>query len=168
VASETIEDLLQDSMLKLCSNNFAILHDILEQPDEVLEGYIKATIFNRVRDRYRQERSLRRQPAEGLVSLEGTLGQFADARSTAAVERDLLIREIDEILARKLIGSSAARDRRVFWLHYRHELTAKAIAAIPTIGLTNKGVESLLLRLRILVKEELMDAKGIAAGDTSL
>ena len=44
-------------------------------------------------------------------------------------------------------GTNARRDRRIFWLYYRSGLTSKAIAALPQIGLQQKGVESLLLRL---------------------
>jgi RNA polymerase sigma-70 factor (ECF subfamily) len=165
---EAIEDLTQDALLKLCRNNFAILREVIDKPDAVIEAFVKVTVGNLIRDEFRKERSLRRRPPAGLVSDADLLGQFVDERPAANIERSVLIREIDEILQRHLTGPNAARDRRVFWLFYRHELTAKAIAAVPTIGLTDKGVESALLRLKILVKEELTEAKGIVAEGTSL
>jgi DNA-directed RNA polymerase specialized sigma24 family protein len=47
------------------------------------------------------------------------------------------------------------RDRTIFWLHYRQGLTATQIAAIPTLNLTVKGVESTLWRLKELVKHRM-------------
>src|SRR5437667_159549 len=44
------------------------------------------------------------------------------------------------------------RSRLIFWLYYRSGLSASAIASIPNIGLTTKGVESALLRLTRLVR----------------
>jgi len=43
----------------------------------------------------------------------------------------------------------------VFWLYYRAGFTASAIASLPTVGLTTKGVESLIFRLTRIVRENL-------------
>jgi len=63
------------------------------------------------------------------------------------------------------------RDRTIFWLYYRQGLTAKEIGALPSIGLSLKGVESTLHRLTQLVREHLArtrpdqpDVKGRAHG----
>ena len=164
---ETIEDLTQDALLKLCRDNFSILREVIDKPDNVVEAFVKVTVGNLIRDEFRKERSLRRRPTAGFISAADLHGHFIDERPAAAIERDVLIREIDEILKRNLTGPHASRDRRVFWLFFRHEMTAKAIAAVPGIGLSDKGVESALLRLKILVKEELMQPKGFATGGTS-
>ena len=42
---------------------------------------------------------------------------------------------------------TVARDRLIFWMYYRQGFTAKAIAAIPSISLTVKGVEGVIQRL---------------------
>jgi RNA polymerase sigma factor (sigma-70 family) len=168
VSRETIEDLMQDCLLKLCRDNFSILREVLDKPDRTIEAFVKVTVANLIRDRFRKERSPTQRPGGGLISADTMLEQVPDMRHAKVVERNLLIREIDEILKRKLTGPNASRDRKVFWLYHRHELTAKAIAAIPTFGLTEKGVESAILRLRILVKQELMEPKGIAAEGTSI
>jgi hypothetical protein len=47
------------------------------------------------------------------------------------------------------------RDRKLFWLYYRVGLTADAIAGLPSIGLSTKGVESSLLRLTRLLRDEI-------------
>ena len=43
----------------------------------------------------------------------------------------------------------------MFWLYYRVGLTANAIAALPSIGLSMKGVESTILRLIRLLRQEI-------------
>lgn len=47
------------------------------------------------------------------------------------------------------------RDRAVFWFYYRQGLTAEEIAALPTIGLSAKGVESALRRITTWLRKEL-------------
>jgi hypothetical protein len=87
----------------------------------------------------------------------------------------VLIRQIDECLQAVCVGPNSQRDRKIFWLYYRAGLPASAIAALPTIGLTTKGVESTLLRLTRLVRQRACNptrtidpdqAKGIRAGES--
>ena len=54
-----------------------------------------------------------------------------------------LIGEIDQRLA----ATETDRDRNIFWLYYRQGYTARDIASIPNLGLTQKGVESCIYRL---------------------
>jgi RNA polymerase sigma-70 factor (ECF subfamily) len=54
-----------------------------------------------------------------------------------------------------LLKHASNRDRQIFGLRYLAGMTAKEIAAIPGIGLTVKGVESVLVRLRHLIQENL-------------
>ena len=70
--------------------------------------------------------------------------------------------------ARAWAGTAAARDKQVFWFYFRYGMTAKAIAAIPAIGLSQKGVESLIFRLVDLLKEKLAVSKGIGGGGSSI
>jgi DNA-directed RNA polymerase specialized sigma24 family protein len=65
------------------------------------------------------------------------------------------LQQIDAHLGRLAVGQNLERDRRVFWLYYRVGLTANAIASLPAIGLSTKGVESTILRLTRLLRQEL-------------
>jgi DNA-directed RNA polymerase specialized sigma24 family protein len=47
------------------------------------------------------------------------------------------------------------RDCQIFGLHYLAGMTTKEIAAIPGMGLTVKGVESVLVRLKRFIQENL-------------
>jgi RNA polymerase sigma-70 factor (ECF subfamily) len=47
----------------------------------------------------------------------------------------------------------------IFWLYYEQGMTAKAIAALPSINLTSKGVESAISRLTRLVREQVVQLR---------
>ena len=71
------------------------------------------------------------------------------------MERQVLLKEIDRCLETCSEGPDKERDRLIFWLYYQQGMSAKAIAALPTVGLGAKGVESAILRLTRLVREQL-------------
>ena len=60
-------------------------------------------------------------------------------------EKAVLLREVNDALSRVAAGPHLQRDRKVFLLYYRVGLSANAIAALPSIGLSTKGVESSIL-----------------------
>ena len=61
----------------------------------------------------------------------------------STIEQSILLRELDQHLA----SAGTDRDRTIFWLYYRQGYTAKDIASMPGLGLTQKGVESCIYRL---------------------
>jgi RNA polymerase sigma-70 factor, ECF subfamily len=77
------------------------------------------------------------------------------------------MREIDATLSQIAAGPQLQRSRRIFWLYYRVGLTANAIAALPYIGLSTKGVESTILRLTRLLREELDRSQPKGGADES-
>jgi DNA-directed RNA polymerase specialized sigma24 family protein len=62
----------------------------------------------------------------------------------------LLIRDIEDVFRKAL---TSARDRQIFWLYYRQGMSAKEIAAIPSLDLGIKGVESVIGRLNELIRK---------------
>ena len=75
------------------------------------------------------------------------------------MERGVLLKEIDRCLETCLEGPDQERDRLIFWLYYQQGLSANAIAALPTVGLTAKGVESSIFRLTRLVREQIVGGR---------
>lgn len=61
----------------------------------------------------------------------------------------LLLVEVERCLTAVAMGCDArvSRDLLIFQLHYRLGLSAEAIASIPAVELTSKGVESALARM---------------------
>jgi hypothetical protein len=82
------------------------------------------------------------------------------------IEREILLKQIDRCLEVCSQGPEQERDRLIFWLHYQHGMSAKAIAGLPAVGLTAKGVESALLRLTRIVREHVVDLRSEGPGST--
>lgn len=153
-----IEDLIQDTYLKVCANNCRLLREFEARHPDAFFGMLKVTAANVAHDYFRSRHSLTR--GYGLAELEiSEIEAFVpDGRSfgAAQIERKILLEQIDRILA-TMSYPLAARDREVFWLYYRQGLTADAIAGIACFQLTVKGVESILHRLRQYVRQSLAE-----------
>ncbi|HEV7674559.1 MAG TPA: sigma-70 family RNA polymerase sigma factor, partial [Candidatus Angelobacter sp.] len=112
-------------------------------------GMMKVTAANLAHDYFRR-------PRPPMTDVDPFI---PDSHSgPASIEREILLREIDDILS-EMATPLAARDREIFWLYYRQGFTAQAIAAIPCYKLTTKGVESILYRLTCYVRERLVEKK---------
>ncbi len=154
-----IDDLVQDTYLKLCSNGARILRDFEFRHADALFGFLKVVAANVVNDhfkllnRVKRSAGTRREEPGGLDSLPAT----NPADPLLPTERGILLSEIDDLLRSRASEDGHERDRTIFWLYYRHGLSARAIASIPSVGLTTKGVESAIVRLTRLVRESLAE-----------
>ncbi|SRR5216684_3091174 len=151
-----VDDLVQDTYLKLCANNFRALREFECQHENALFGFLKVVASNVVQDHIRSSWSQKR----GSGKEEEELDQIQVAANPSSsfsenAERNILLSEIGRCLETHSAEPNFARDCTIFWLYYRQGLTAKAISELPAIGLTVKGVESTLLRLTRLVKEKM-------------
>jgi DNA-directed RNA polymerase specialized sigma24 family protein len=70
------------------------------------------------------------------------------------MRRSVLLSELDRKL-RSAPDVFGERDRALFWLYYLQGLTAEEIARLPVVGLTAKGVESVLRRVTRWLREEI-------------
>jgi RNA polymerase sigma-70 factor, ECF subfamily len=147
----TVDDLLQETYLKLCADNFRILRTFQQQHPDAFTGYVKVLTANVVRDHFKSAHTQKRGAGQLEQIEEHFIPPAADdsAGSPESIERAVLIQEITRHLdlALALAGPDQDRNRRIFWLHYRAGLSSRAIADLPGIGLTPKGVESILSRL---------------------
>ena len=155
---QVVDDLVQETYLKLCADNFYILRSFKSHHPDAFYGYLKVVTANLVHDHFKAAHSSKRgsdaiqlaidaQPASSVAALRTTSNLTGDS--------EILMREIDATLSQIAAGPHLQRSRRIFWLYYRVGLTANAIAALPYIGLSTKGVESTILRLTRLLREEL-------------
>jgi RNA polymerase sigma-70 factor (ECF subfamily) len=157
---ERVDDLVQDTFLKLCENNMAALRRFRGERPEALIAYLKIAACNVARDHARASLTDKR----GSGRVDGAADEVIAAALDPATEREaadtrVLLDEIDRHLAAN--GAPAgARDRSIFWLYYRQGLTARAIAELPSIGLSQKGVESTIYRLTRVVRELLALREG--------
>lgn len=146
-SAQVVDDLIQETYLKLCSSDFRILRSFSPTHAGSFLGFIKVIAANVVRDHFKASSALKR----ALGQFPRSEDPFADiagggAGSPIAIEQSVLIQEIQKYLDDCTEGPDQDRNRTVFWLYYRAGLSAAAIAAIPSVGLSTKGVESVILR----------------------
>jgi RNA polymerase sigma-70 factor (ECF subfamily) len=149
-----VDDLAQETYLRLCKDNCRTLRDFKAQHDEAIFGYIKVIATSVALDHFRARATQKRR---GEVEDDGT--NLEASTPPATIEQTILLKEIDELL----VSTETERDRTIFWLYYRQGYTARDIAAIPQLGLTQKGVESCIYRLTQLLRSAV---SGIPSGAT--
>jgi RNA polymerase sigma-70 factor (ECF subfamily) len=158
-----IDDLIQETYLKICANECRLLRTFTPQQPESAFGFLKVVAANVAQDYFKSRLAEKRAP-------EATAGALEDIPIPARqecpkgvlnrTERSVLLDQIDRRLRAVVPPGELRRARTIFWLYYRAGLTAGAIASLPASELTTKGVESLLFRLTRLVREDLSEAGG--------
>jgi len=150
-----IDDLVQETYLRLCKDNCRTLREFRAQHDEAIFGYIKVIATSVALDHYRARATHKRRDE---VEDDGT--NLEASTSSATIEQTALLKELD----RHLASTESQRDRTIFWLYYRQGYTAKDIAAMPNLGLTHKGVESCIYRLTQALRNAVGGASAPSSG----
>jgi RNA polymerase sigma-70 factor (ECF subfamily) len=149
-----VDDLVQETYLKLCSEEFRRLRQFQSRHEGAIYGFLKTVAYNVTMDYFKIHHASKRGASLMTgADLETTL---RTAGREGLAESLILVREIEELLTR-ISGDN--RDRSIFILYYRHGFTAKAIAKIQGLELTEKGVESRLVRLTQQLRRHMASAK---------
>lgn len=156
IPQQVVDDLVQETYLKLCSDKCRLLRDFAIQHPEAVTGYIKIIAVNVARDHFKSLHSQKRGAGETSQLLEDVepQAQSGSLGGQGATEREVLLKEINRCLETCSAGPDQERDCLIFWLHYQQGMSAKAIASLPAVELGPKGVESAILRLTRLVREQ--------------
>lgn len=154
-----VDDLIQDTYLRICSDRKRLLGEFTPHHPEAFFGYLRVITTNVVHDHFRAQHSHKRGFGQTEASIDDpvTHAPVGTRDNTEDIHRDILLKEVDSVLCSSLSGEGQTRDRTIFWLYYRYGLTAPAIARLPSISLTVKGVESVIHRLTRLVRERLAE-----------
>jgi RNA polymerase sigma-70 factor (ECF subfamily) len=154
-----VDDLLQETYLKLCGDNCRRLLGFAEQhPDDAaVLRYIKTIAINVARDHFKALHSQKRGAREidqwledfDPPSQKGSLG------GSEAMEREVLLKQIDGLLQNCAVGANQERDCLIFRFYYLQGMSAKGIAALAIIKLKAKGVEAVIFRLTRCVQKQL-------------
>ncbi len=166
-----VDDLVQETFLRLCANNRRLLRAFNpREPDSIL-SFVAVIAANITRDHFRAQHAQRRG---------GPLSQFhVDIASLDHVPpttpdqpdplQNLQLEEIDRTLRSFVPDTLTDRDCAIFWLYFQQGFAAREIAAIPTFGLTTKGVESSIHRSTRQLREALKPSpKGFSDPNTLL
>lgn len=168
IPGQVVDDLIQETYLKLCADKCHLLLDFAVQHPEAVPGYIKTIAANVVHDHFKSRHSQKRGAGQTQESLEGIdpSAENKSLGSPGSTERQILLRQINECLDTCLAGPDQERDRMIFWLYYQQGMSAKGIAALPTVGLTAKGVESAILRLTHNVRQKIVGLRSVSCAGT--
>lgn len=148
-----IDDLVQDTFLKLCANNYKALREFSFRDDHGFFGFLKVVASNVVGDYFRERTSGKRGGGQDEDEIDETRMPISFIpRPNRSLEDTILLGQIDRCLVQLASDPNFNRDYSIFWLYYRQGLTAKAISELPNIKLSTKGVESTLLRLIRYIK----------------
>jgi RNA polymerase sigma-70 factor (ECF subfamily) len=163
VSAGVVDDLIQETYLKCCADNFRILIDFEHRHPDAFVGFLQVLAANVARDYFKSAYSQKRGANQvESISEDFTPSAVVDgAGSPGAIERGILINEVRSHLELCIEGRDKDRNRRIFWLYYRAGLSAAAISVLPGIGLTTKGVESLILRMTREVRERMLAPKPV-------
>ena len=153
-----IDDLVQDTYLKICANECKLLRTFIPQSTESAFGFLKVVATSVAQDFFKSRLAEKRAPESSADSIEQTSVPPAPEPAGSSLnhtERAVLIDQIDRKLKAIVPAAELQRSRTVFWLYYRSGFTAHAIASLPALGLTTKGVESMLFRLTRVIRGSL-------------
>jgi RNA polymerase sigma factor (sigma-70 family) len=150
---ELVDDLVQETFLKLCANNFKALRGFEFMHDNAFFGFLKVVAANTVEDYFRRKLAEKHGGGREEEDIDDvTPVVHFHSNSLRPEEVAILMGQIDRCLTKLAAEPNFGRDYAIFWLYYRQGLTAKAIAQLPGTTLGTKGVESILLRLTHYVK----------------
>lgn len=159
--AQVVDDLLQETYLKLCEDKcHAVLDFARQHSEEVVLGYIKTIAINLTHDHFKSLHSQKRGAGETDQLNENfdPAAQSASFGGPAAMDRDIFLRQVNDQLQNCAAGCNQERDCLIFWFYYLQGMSAKAIAALATVKLTAKGVEAVIFRLTRCVREHLGNA----------
>jgi RNA polymerase sigma-70 factor (ECF subfamily) len=145
------EDLIQETFLKLCADNYRVLRAFRADQDNPLYAYLRTIAKSVVADYLNSQSALKRGGGLQLLSLDGPGGGAevgAEDALLQEVERRLILQRVEECLSEQ-----NERNRTIFWLYYRHGFRPAAISAYPGIKVGKSGVEAILYNLTKLVRD---------------
>jgi RNA polymerase sigma-70 factor, ECF subfamily len=156
-----VDDLVQITYLKLWEDHCRLLRDFAIQHPNAILGYIKKTAANTTRDYFKHGHSQSSggdKPHVSTTDVDPEAGNEVHG-SQERIAFGIFLNEIDEHLNRCLTGPDQERDRTIFWFYFRQGMSTREIASLPTIGLTAKGVGSVIERLKHDIREQMVGSR---------
>lgn len=147
VTADLVDDLVQETYLKLCTEECRQLRQFSSRHENALYGFLKTVAFNVTVDHFKSRWAAKRGGKQFQVSdADGAVAQAGHG----SLEDHVLLQELEQFIEKI---TNNRRDKLVFRLYYQQGFTSAAIAAIPAIGLSEKGVVSCIHRLTGLLRK---------------
>jgi RNA polymerase sigma-70 factor, ECF subfamily len=162
-----VEDLVQVTYLKLWEGGRSLLRDFAIQRPEAILGYLKKTAANATHDYFKHGHSQSSggdKPHVSTADVEPEAGKEVHG-SEEKIAFGVFLQEIDEHLKYCLSGPDQQRDRTIFWLYFRQGMSTQEIASLPAIGLSAKGVGSVVERLKHSIRDQILGIRPYSEHD---
>ena len=162
---DTVDELVQETLLKLCLNDRAILKGFQPVHAGSVFGFFKVVASNIAHDHFRARLASKRGGRFGVNAEldDDHITAVAALDGVKEVDTHVLVSEVQSKLEELLSGEEYRRDRLIFTLYFRLGMTASAIASLPNVDLSVKGVETALFRIVKLLREQIRAQKQIAS-----
>ncbi len=133
-----VEDLVQDTYVKLCADDFKPLRQFRFRHENALIGFLRVVAENVVQDHFRG--SWCRKRGNGKADEVFDQSFLSDGESFARkVEREILLEQIYRCLEGQLSNDDSGRNTTIFRLYYRQGLTADAISRLKGLSSEHQG-----------------------------
>jgi RNA polymerase sigma-70 factor (ECF subfamily) len=166
-SQSVVEDLVQVTYVKLWEDGCRLLWVFAIQHPEAILGYLKKTAANVTHDYFKHRHcpsSGGDKPHVSTSDVDPEAGKEVDG-SEEKIAFEIFLNEIDEHLKHCLTGPDQERDRTIFWFYFRQGMSTKEIASLPTIGLSAKGVGSVIERLKYDIRELIVGSRSDSDDD---
>jgi RNA polymerase sigma-70 factor, ECF subfamily len=153
-----VEDLVQITYTKLWEDGCRMLRDFAVQHPDAILGYLKKVAANATHDFFKHRQSQSSggdQPHVSTSEVEPEAGHEVHG-SEDRIAFQVFLKEVDGHLKRCLSGPDQERDRMIFWLYFRQGMSTKEIASLPAVGLGEKGVGSVIERLKRAIRAQIV------------
>jgi RNA polymerase sigma-70 factor (ECF subfamily) len=154
IGTELIDDLIQETYLRVFSENCRILRGLKVEHRSMIFGFVQAVTLSAVQDHFRREHAKRRGGGARVVPLQAAEVSGERGKAADTSEREILLDKLDRLLTEVGAPETLERDRLIFWFYYRQGFSARDIAELPSIRLSAKGVESVLQRLTAALRDK--------------
>jgi RNA polymerase sigma-70 factor (ECF subfamily) len=159
ISPDLVDDLVQETYLKLCTKECQRLKQFSSRHENALYGFLKTVAYNVTVDYFKSRWAAKR----GGRQFQDFDFDCAHAKATeGSLEHHVLLQQLEQFVEKI---TDSPRDRLVFRLYYQQGFTSAAIAAIPAIGLSEKGVVSCILRLTGLLRKHVRKTDALKAGE---
>lgn len=143
-----VDEVVQETFLHLCADSCAAMRGFVPRHEGAVYGFLKVLTANVAHDHYRGLRAVKRGGDFGpeLRLDDPTVENSVPDTTSTKVDEQVLIGQVHAKLDDLLPGEQHRRDRLIFVLYFRQGLTARSIASISDLGLSTKGVETVIVR----------------------
>jgi RNA polymerase sigma factor (sigma-70 family) len=150
-----VDDLIQDIYVRIFDDRCRTLRQLRTIDEVTIYGFVQSVAFSTVIDHVRGHFAKKRGGGSIPVDFDLAAATAASRHPAREYEDALLLQKIDLLLEEIAAPPHAKRDRRIFQL-YLDGYTAKTIADMEGIGLSDKGVESVYQRLKAEIRVRLL------------